>query len=177
MVAVICDYCKLNYCMKHRLPEIDHKCQVFKKRQEEEQANNLLIKNKKLEAQKEFKFEMKQNVSEKNTALANKLLLMKLRQTAQGPAGLPEEFKYYYFVQYHNSQNEKNPVEKKPFYLSTKWPVGKGVEFLYEKFGIKTSNLGKILLYLNEELVDTSLTVDEFVKGQSLNPGAIFDLK
>jgi len=152
--------------MKHRLPEVDHKCQVFKKKQEEEQANNLLIQTKKLQSQKEFKFEMKQNVSEKNTALAAKLLQMKLKQTAQGPPGLPEELRYYCFILYLN--------EKKPFYLSLKWPVGKCVEFLFEKLKIKAT---KLSLHLDEKLVDNSLNVEEVVKNNSLNLGAIFELK
>ena len=169
MVPVVCDYCKLNFCMKHRLPEVDHKCHVFKKKQEEEQANNLLIQTKKLQSQKEFKFEIKQNVSEKNSALAAKLLQMKLKQTAQGPPGLPEELRYYCFISYQS--------DKKPFYLSLKWPVGKSVEFLFEKLKINETNLGKIRLYLNDILVDTSLNVEELVKKNSLNLGEIFELK
>ena len=169
MVPVVCDYCKLNYCMKHRMPEVDHKCHVFKKQQEEEQAKNLLIQTKKLESQKEFKFEMKTNVSEKNAPLAAKLLLMKLRQTAQGPAALPEELRFYCFIQYKN--------EKKPFYMSVKWPMGKGVEFFFEKLNINLTSLGKIRLHLNDELVDTSLNVEEFVKNKSLSPGVVLELK
>jgi predicted nucleic acid binding AN1-type Zn finger protein len=170
MVPVVCDFCKLNFCMKHRNPEVDHKCQVFKKAQEAEQANNQRIKNQKMDAQKEFKFEMKTKVSDKNQALASKLLLMKLRQTAHGPTGLPEEFRCYCFVRYQQ-------VEKKPFYLNTKWPVGKCVEFLFEKLSINLTSLGKIRLYLDEELVDTSLMVEEFIKMKGLSPGVVFDLK
>jgi hypothetical protein len=117
----------------------------------------------------EVKFEVKQNVSEKNAALAAKLTLMKLRQTAVGPPGLTEQFKYYCFVSYS--------AEKKPFFFSTKWPVGKCVEFVLEKFKISASELSKLKLYLNDSLIESSDNVEDLVKREILQPGLLLVLK
>ncbi len=67
-----------------------------------------------------------------------------------------------------------NFLIKLEFYLSLKWPVGKCVEFLFEKLKIKAT---KLSLHLDEKLVDNSLNVEEVVKNNSLNLGAVFELK
>lgn len=56
MVQVVCEFCKLNFCMKHRL-QVDHKCAKL-----ETLAN---LDSGKKQIKQEFKFEVKQNVSEK----------------------------------------------------------------------------------------------------------------
>lgn len=119
---------------------------------------------------KEFKFEVKQNVSEKNMKLAAKLTVMKMRKTAIGPPGLPEESKFYCFIQYESD-------EKRPFYSSLKWPVGKFIEFLFEKLSISKTLITKKKLFLNGEMVDSSLTCEELVTKNSLNPGVVLILR
>ena len=145
--------------------QCDHKCSKL-----ESQANE---GNKATKEVKEFKFEMKQNVSQKNQSLAAKLLVMKLRKIASGPPGLPEESKFYCFVQYE--ANEK--LDKQPFFSSLKWPIGKFLEFIFDKFKISKSLITTKKLFHNNEVVDSSLTCEEFIKIQSLNDGTIFDLK
>jgi predicted nucleic acid binding AN1-type Zn finger protein len=180
IVEVICDYCKLNYCMKHRLP-FDHKCAVKLKLDDEVEKQALQKEEQKQSQKKEFKFEMKQNVSEKNSALANKLALMKLRQTAQGPPGLPEDSKFYCFIQFNSSllanQTPTNIINKNPFYFNLKWPVGKCVEFIVDKMKLNKSNLLKMKLFINENQIDSSLILDKFMKDNSVNQGSILDLK
>lgn len=158
VIEFLCEFCKLNFCMKHRL-QIDHLCANMPKP----------IETTKKEV-KEFKFEMKQNVSEKNAGLAAKLLVMKLRQTAIGPPGLPEESKFYFFINYLDQI-------KKPFYFSIKWPIGKCIDFLFDKFTINKSSLSTTKLWMDTMQVDSSLTVEDFIKNFSLKPGTILDLK
>jgi hypothetical protein len=180
IVEVICDYCKLNYCMKHRLP-VDHSCAAKLKLDDEVEKQAVQKEEQKQSQKKEFKFEMKQNVSEKNASLANKLVLMKLRQTAQGPPGIPEESKFYCFIQYNSSLLAKskstNSATKSPFYLNLKWPVGKCVEFIVEKINLNKANLLKMKLFINENQIDSSLILDKFIKDNSVNQGSILDLK
>lgn len=152
-----CEFCCLNFCMKHRL-QVDHNCTNLPK----------YIESEKKPA-KEFKFEMKQNVSEKNAGLAAKLILMKLKKSAVGPPGLPEELKFYCFINHLN--------DKKPFYFSMKWPVGRCIDFLFDKLCLNKSNLTTTKLWLAETLVDSSLIVDEFMRVNSVNQGAVLDLK
>jgi hypothetical protein len=180
IVEIICDYCKLNHCMKHRLPD-DHQCGA-KRSLDDENARKSQLKDEQKQAQKkDFKFEMKQNVSEKNAALAAKLTLMKLRQTAMGPPGLPEESKFYCFVQYEsslsNSSGTASCLNKSPCYLNMKWPVGKCVEFLIEKLNLNKANLLKLKLFVNDNLIDSSFNLDKYVKENSLNQGSLLDLK
>ena len=118
--------------------------------------------------QKEFKFEMKKDVSEKNQKLAAKLVVMKMRKTAVGPPGLPEELKFYCFVRYAE--------EKRPFYCSLRWPVGKFVEFLLDKFGISQSLICQKKLFLNGAVVDSSFTCEQFVGQFALSAGVDLEL-
>ena len=166
IVEIRCEFCKLAFCLKHRLP-VDHNCSA---RNEQIKPDNGVVPKENQEKKPEFKFELKQNVSEKNTQLANKLVLMKLRQTAQGPPGLPEQSKYYCFVEYKN--------EKKPFYFSTKWPIGKCMEFLFDKFKINITEIGKFRLYLNDTLIEPSNNVEELVQKNLLSaPGLTLSLR
>ena len=166
MVEFRCEFCEFNFCMRHRV-QIDHQCSKLVK--------NEIKKN--VEKKNEFKFELKQNVSEKNSALAGKLLLMKMRQSAIGPPGLPEEAKFYFFVQYSKDNDAIKHIDKRAFYFSLKWPIGKCVEFLLNKYLIDLSNLGKIKLFLNDEIIDSSIDVENFVKTNSLIPGTVLQLK
>lgn len=166
MVQVVCEMCHKNHCMKHRL-QMDHKCDALKSLSKTD--DETATKPKK----EEFKFELKENVSEKNAPLAAKLALMKLRQTAVGPTGLPEQSKYYCFVQQDNSQSAK-----KPFFFFIKWPIGKCIEFLFEKLNMNKSNLLQYKLFLNEKLVESSYTVEELIKNKTFeNPGVVLCLK
>ena len=180
IVEVICDYCKFNYCMKHRLP-VDHKCSVKQKLDDEIEKQAVLKEEQKQAQKKEFKFEMKQNVSEKNAALANKLALMKLRQTAQGPPGLPEDSKFYCFIHYDSSLLSKptstKTINKSPFYFSLKWPVGKCIEFIVDKINLNKSNLLKMKLFNNEIQIDSSLLLEKFMNDYFVNQGSVLDLK
>ena len=162
IIEFTCEFCHVNFCMLHRL-QPDHQCVHLKQNVSNESGKK---------QQQEFHFEVKQNVSEKNAKLAAKLLVMKLRQTAQGPPGLPEESKLYCFIQY-----TADALIKKPFYFSTKWPVGRCIEFLFEKLNIHKSLLTKIKLFHEDRLVDSSLTVEEFAKRNSLCHGVVLDLK
>ncbi|CAF0895075.1 unnamed protein product [Brachionus calyciflorus] len=163
MVEVICEFCNIRVCMKHRL-QIDHKCSKL-------QAN-LVDSKPKIEKQ-EFKFEVKQNVSEKNAPLAAKLTLMKLKQTAVGPPGLPDQSKYYCFI-----IQDGNVTSKKPFFFSSKWPVGKCIEFLIDKLKIEKSKQSDLKLYLDNNPIASSYTIEELQKNNILiSQGLVFYLK
>lgn len=170
MLEVVCEFCRLNFCMKHRL-QCDHKCAA--KLEEERLKEEALAKRR--VAPKEFKFEMKQNVSDKNAALAAKVLLMKLKQSAQGPPGLTDDLKYFCYVEY--AANDAGPT-KKPFFFSTKWPVGRCIEFVLEKLGAPKASSTKLRLFVDEEVyIDSSKLLGDFIKESSLPPGLTLGLK
>jgi predicted nucleic acid binding AN1-type Zn finger protein len=162
LVKVECDYCMLNFCMKHRL-QVDHNC--------DKQPKSQVVSK---EPKPELHFEVKTNVSDKNKALQTKLIIMKLKQTAVGPTGLPEESKYYCFVE---DLTKEKATLKKGFFFSKKWPIGRGVEFIFKTLSINISNLSKFKLFYNDCLVDYSLTFEEFTLKNSLEAGIIFQLK
>jgi len=123
-------------------------------------------------AQKEFKFEMKQNVSEKNTALASKLALMKLKQTAQGPPGLTEQFKYFCSIRL----TEQTGPTTHPFFFSTKWPLGKCLEFVESKLNLASSQAFRF--FVDELQLDLSSTVEDLIKNGPLsNQGIVISLR
>lgn len=158
LVAIVCDKCKLNFCVQHRL-QIDHECKF----------DSALSANQAKTGQRsnEFKFELKTNVSEKNTNLAAKLVLMKLKQTADGPPGLPEEAKFYCFIEYQNI--------KKPFFLSNKWPIGRCEEFLCQKLNIKQKNDLSLRLE-NNDFINKSSIVQELLDKQILKQAFVLRL-
>lgn len=120
---------------------------------------------------------MKQNVSEKNAALASKLALMKLKQTAQGPPGLPEQSKYFCFVVLQNPSNSETSTH--PFFFYTKWPLGKCIEFIDSKLNLSSKfDLKTFRLFLNDVVLESSFIVDELVKKGTLgNQGLTLCLK
>lgn len=171
-VQVTCEFCRRDFCMRHRL-QVDHKCPQLATASDKDASThfkhnfifNILLNNifvvegVKKQAPKEFKFEMKQNVSEKNSALATKLALMKLKQTAQGPPGLPEQSKYFCFVVVVNEAASSTHS----FFFSTKWPLGKCIEFVESKLNLaKSNNIRRF--YLNDQMLDSSSIVDELIK-------------
>jgi predicted nucleic acid binding AN1-type Zn finger protein len=166
MVPISCEFCKLNFCLKHRLV-VDHNC-TARSEPIKPSDSDLAAKNKKAKPE-DMKFEVKTNVSEKNSQLAAKLTLMKLRQTAAGPPGLTEQFKYYCFVEYNG--------EKKPFFFSTKWPVGKCVEFIFEKLKINMAELSKLKLFSSDKQIDSSENVEDLIKKEVFTPGLMLSLK
>ena len=177
MLEVVCEFCRLNFCMKHRL-QCDHKCA---KKLEEDRMKEEALANRRV-APKEFKFEMKQNVSDKNAALAAKVLLMKLKQSAQGPPGLTDDLKYFCYVEYLNEViDTKAPnvgVTKKPFFFSTKWPVGRCIEFVLDKLGASKSSSTKLRLFVEEDVyIDSSKLLGDFIKESSLPQGVTLGLK
>jgi AN1-type zinc finger protein 1 len=150
-----CEFCNLSFCCKHRL-QIDHKCNELPKYE--------LTKQEKKTTKVEFNFDIKKNVSEKNTALQSKLILMKMKQTAHGPPGLPDKYRFYTFIHYENA--------KKPFYLSTEWPIGRCIEFLASKLNI-TPSIGLKLKLQKDELssIDTSLMLKDLLEEKALVHG------
>jgi hypothetical protein len=173
VVQVQCEKCLKNYCVRHRF-QVDHKCTQLKDESETEHDDSSK------QPIKEFKFELKQNVSAKNAPLAAKLALMKLKQTAIGPPGLPEESKFYCFVQYDPKVFEISSNEfivKKGVYFSNKWPIGRCIEFLVDKLKLNKSNVGNTRLFLEDHCLDNSLCLEKLVKNNSLIAGQYFNLK
>lgn len=156
LIEFKCEFCKLCFCCKHRL-QLDHQCKELPVQESKKEAPKA--------KQIEFNFEIKKNVSEKNTALQSKLILMKMKQTAQGPTGLPDQYRFYAFIHYANS--------KKPFYLSIEWPIGRCIEFLASKLNISSSNGLKLKLKKDEiDQIDTSLSLKDLIEQKSLPHGA-----
>jgi AN1-type zinc finger protein 1 len=156
MLEILCESCGQTYCIKHRLP-IDHDCSSISGKSNENKESKTST------GLNEFKFEMKQNVSDKNAPLASKLALMKLKQTAIGISGLPKELKFYCYVKYLKPNDTQ--IELKPFYFSLKWPFGKCLEFVVDKLKIKDKQTA-YQLYFNNAIIDLSLTVEDFVKNE-----------
>jgi hypothetical protein len=153
LVQVLCQYCKLNHCLQHRL-QATHDCLAV--------AKTMNTNGSHQKPKQEFKFEMKTNVSEKNTSLANKLVLMKLKQNADGPPGLPDEARFYCFILLG--------TEKKPFYLSKKWPVGRCIEFIQKKNSIEQSK-AHLKTDSGDVLLAKSDLVEDLLNQKILNHG------
>ena len=96
-------------------------------------------------------------------------MIMKMRKTATGPPGIPEELRFYCFVQHE--------AKKMPFYSSTKWPIGKFIEFLFQKMSIDMKLIASKKLFLDTELVDSALVCEEFVTKHNLEHGTDLILK
>lgn len=132
-----CELCLSINCLQHRHPEA-HDC--LKLKREAEQLTRSIMKA--YPAPKGIK-------GAKNEALAKKVNLMKLKQTAIGLSSLPYEERYYMEVEFVNTG-----VIKKVF-VSHYWTVGKCIDFLADKFRIinenNKPNCSKLILSLDTD--------------------------
>jgi predicted nucleic acid binding AN1-type Zn finger protein len=151
-ISFTCSLCLKNFCVEHRHID-DHQC-PYRSQTASTHYSSQLNKNEIKPITTNFPTE--KFVGTKNETLANKVAIMKLKQTAKGPTGVPMENRLHIFVQIDDDNGNK----RYPFYLSKLWPLGKGLDYLIKELKLLPANW-IILLNGEQTPLDLSTTISE----------------
>ncbi|KAF7691815.1 AN1-type zinc finger protein 1 isoform X2 [Silurus meridionalis] len=133
LLPVICPNCQKKLCLAHRHQE-DHNCEKLEKPKQRMVATQEHVQ-KILESKKNAPT-CKGRKGAKNSATAAKVALMKLKLHATGDKGLPEIERTYFQVFLPKEVN----TSSLPMFFSSKWSVGKVVDFAAAQASLKNNN-------------------------------------
>ncbi|KAM6900174.1 AN1-type zinc finger protein 1 [Xenentodon cancila] len=132
VVQVICQHCEKHFCLAHRHQD-DHKCERLEIPKPRMAATRELVQ-KIVESKDGTKTKGRRGA--KNAATAAKVALMKLKLHAAGDKGLPQTERTYFQVYL-----PKEPSNcSKPMFFSSKWSVGKVVDYAASLASLKNNN-------------------------------------
>ena len=142
-----------NFCVEHRHAD-DHECP---NRSQQQPATHYASQTNKSESKAASNYPTEKFVGTKNEALANKVAIMKLKQTAKGPAGVPMENRLHVFVQIDDGDGNN---KRYPVYLSKLWPLGKGLDYLTKELKLLPAN--RIVVLERDQIqLDLSSTISD----------------
>lgn len=138
VVEMLCYKCKIHFCLKHRY----HGCM-------EVSDDETLKKLKKWQIPKrqfaQAKAIVDQEVTDslrksKNTAMANKVQLMRVKSTAIGPKNVPISERCYFLVYYPITVSNKDSTVCKGIFTNKNWTIGKIIDSIVEVLKIPSNN-------------------------------------
>jgi hypothetical protein len=98
-------------------------------------------------------------VGTRNETLASKVALMKLKQSARGPSGVPMENRRHVFVKVENEHGDVANNRQYPFYLSKLWPLGKALDYLTNE--LKLLPMNRVIFLENAQIsLDLSSNIE-----------------
>ncbi|KAK3515379.1 hypothetical protein QTP70_018735 [Hemibagrus guttatus] len=133
LLPVICRHCQKHFCLVHRHQE-DHKCEKLETLKPRMVATQELVQ-KIIESKKNAPTS-KGRKGAKNSATAAKVALMKLKLHATGDKGLPQTERTYFQV----FLPESVKTSSLPIFFSSKWSVGKVIDFAATQASLKNNN-------------------------------------
>ncbi|KAM4543991.1 AN1-type zinc finger protein 1 [Fundulus diaphanus] len=131
-LPVLCPQCGKHFCLAHRHQD-DHKCEKLEVQKPRMAATKELVQ-KILESKDGAKSRGRRGA--KNAATAAKVALMKLKLHAAGDKGLPQTERTY--LQVYLPKEAKDG--SRPMFFSSKWSVGKVVDYAASLAGLKNNN-------------------------------------
>ncbi|KAF6737666.1 AN1-type zinc finger protein 1 [Oryzias melastigma] len=132
LLEVICPQCEKHFCLAHRHQD-DHKCEKLEVQKPRMAATKELVQ-KIVESKDTSKSKGRRGA--KNAATAAKVALMKLKLHATGDKGLPQTERTYFQVYLPKESKDCS----QPMFFSSKWSVGKVVDYAASIAGLKNSN-------------------------------------
>ena len=156
-ISFTCSYCLKNYCVEHRHHD-DHQCLHAPKSTTVIHSTH----GSKPETATASNFSAEKFAGTKNESLATKVALMKLKQTARGPAGIPMENRRHVFVEVDEEGFEK---KRHPFYLSKFWPLGKALDYLTKELKLLSANR-VIISQRDQTAMDLSTNIEDLTQLQ-----------
>lgn len=166
---VNCDKCNQLHCLHHRLAE-SHDCSVLKKENPPKTPFEVVLPVTRPSAK------VTGIKGAKNDALAKKVRLMKLKQSAVGLSSIPQSERIYFTL--HISSN----TSSHGIFLSSQWSIGKCVDFVADKFGVKNNNnknnMPKLMLSNeDEQLLPFEAKINELITQNLVENGQKLTLK
>ena len=155
-VRITCDDCGFRFCINHRYPE-SHSCRVleYRERAKQSRANTSNAKRVPIIGKEPEKPDLsksrilKKPKSAKNEALAAKLALMKLKQSANGDTKVAMEERLHF-----NLKIEQKLV---PMFFNKRLQVGRVVDILVSEYSLQLRNKDGQILGLIHQSTDTKL--------------------
>ncbi|XP_069477377.1 AN1-type zinc finger protein 1 [Ambystoma mexicanum] len=133
LIPVLCSSCDKTFCLGHR-HQSDHECEKLESPQPRMAATQQLVKD--IIGSKKEATAKKGRKGSKNSETAAKVSLMKLKMHATGNAAVPQSERVYFQVFLPKEIKEKS----KPMFFSSKWSLGKVVDFVASSANIKNEN-------------------------------------
>ena len=127
LVPILCSLCTQQLCLKHRIPE-DHQCSKLISRKDHKPS--IAVQKQPVDVRQPKKFK-----SAKSQKMAAKVALMKLKLHSNGDKGLPDSERLYFAV---HALSAKSPP--KPLFVSSKWTVGKAIDFMSHELKLPNTN-------------------------------------
>ncbi|KAJ1192791.1 hypothetical protein NDU88_002097 [Pleurodeles waltl] len=133
LMAVVCPSCEKHFCLGHRHPS-DHECEKLDAPQPRMAATQQLVKD--IIDSKKGAMAKKGRKGAKSSETAAKVALMKLKMHATGNTAVPQSERIYFQVFLPRDLKEKS----KPMFFSSKWSLGKVVDFAAASAKLKNDN-------------------------------------
>ncbi|KAL4635268.1 AN1-type zinc finger protein 1 [Arapaima gigas] len=133
LLPVVCPYCEKHFCLAHRHQD-DHLCEKLETPKCRMAATKELVK--KIAESKVAQPPSKGRKGARNSATAAKVALMKLKLHAAGDKGLPQTERIHFQVFLPKGSKQTSL----PMFFSSKWSVGKVVDFAASQANLKNSN-------------------------------------
>ncbi|XP_076247543.1 AN1-type zinc finger protein 1-like [Calliopsis andreniformis] len=179
-IEMLCVKCKKHSCLQHRY----HGCLEYTNEERTTKLKKWQIPKKQFaEAKAIVDQEISNNLKKsKNTAMANKVRLMRIKGSAVGPKTVPMNERCYFLVYASIKACNKNVGPSKGIYVNMNWIVEKAINSMAEMLKIPNSsdieNAAKLHLFhhstgtLISNAMDIPLTKlfenSELVDGQSV---------
>lgn len=158
-----CPKCKKHYCVQHRY----HGCLEITNDERKVKLKKWQIVGKQFaEAKAAVDQEVSYNLKKsKNTAMANKVHLMRVKGSASGPKNIPTDERCYFLVFPPNDTTNEHIKPSKAVYVNMNWTVGRAIDSIADSLKIfNKNNAGctpKLQLYHHSsgELICNELSV------------------
>ncbi|KAL3858582.1 hypothetical protein ACJMK2_008855 [Sinanodonta woodiana] len=180
LTPIVCEYCQKSFCLSHRHQQ-DHTCSKLVEERNAESSEQVTSRTaehvKHIIASKPAMVRKPKGAKSNKTAA--RLSLMKMKMSAVGEKGIPEEEKVHLCI-YLPQENEKKEIV---MYFSKVWSVGHVVDCIADKVGLRNDNnlqhSKKLRLFTsdNGNLLPTEQTLENLVQEDILFSGSSVILK
>jgi len=159
VVPMICDKCKLNFCVPHRLPQ-DHECEKLVEETQNKGSSTNYAQLRKAIRERIGNL-MKQVASKKPTS--KKVDIMKMKSSATGNQNVPVEKRFYLEIVYPM----ESKIQPKLMFFNNNNTIGKVLDIAADAGGIENrnnkANSDKLCLVSlkNGHPLDTSLKLED----------------
>ncbi|XP_032686590.1 AN1-type zinc finger protein 1-like [Odontomachus brunneus] len=147
-IQMPCVKCKQHFCLAHRY----HGCLELSEMGKTQKLKKWQIPKKQFA---EAKVLVDQQITDslkksKNTAIANKIQLMRVKGSAIGPKNIPMSERCYFFVHLPLIVKNKHIGTSKGVFVNSQWTVGKCIDSIADTLKVPNNNAAttnKLLLY------------------------------
>ncbi|XP_050449190.1 AN1-type zinc finger protein 1-like [Cataglyphis hispanica] len=149
LIEMPCIKCKQHFCLTHR----HHGCLELSETEKTQKLKKWQIPKKQFA---EAKAKVDQQIADslrksKNTAMANKVQLMRVKGSAIGPKNVPTSERCYFLVHLPLTVKNKHIGTSKGVFVNMQWTIGKCIDSMADTFKISTNtnatNMSKLQLF------------------------------